>query len=138
MHPYFAISIKNGQRQRYIHLLYGDMIHQLQHQWYRINIDFPYISVRFPFAGNVSVTVVPQFESEAIRRSIPKLSVSFLHKYSPIPVEPPRIRPLLPVYPRSKTRGNSCFGIPIPLSCKTNCTCVPSFLADSMTTGSFP
>ena len=55
---------------------------------YRINIVFPYIFVRFSFAGNVRVTQVPNPSSEVRRMSRSRKPDSFLHRYSPMPVAP--------------------------------------------------
>ena len=59
----------------------------MQRRRYRIAIDFPYNFVRFSFAGKVSVTAVPSPSRETIRSPISKKEASFLHRYSPMPVE---------------------------------------------------
>ena len=47
---------------------------------------------------------------------IPNFAHNFRQRYSPMPVERPRARPLLPVKPLSKILGSSSSGMPRPLS----------------------
>lgn len=97
-------------------------IQQQQNGWYRSDMDLPYIFVRISgfvylaLAGKESVTQVPSCSVEVICMLIERNPHSLRHRYSPMPVLPPFMRPLLPVNPRSKTRGSSWAGMPIPLS----------------------
>ena len=59
---------------------------------------------------------MPIFSFEVKLIPIPSLSQSFLHKYKPIPVDFPKLRPFSPVNPFSNTLSISFSFIPTPLS----------------------
>lgn len=68
------------------------------------------------FFGNMIFTVVPFSRLLATDISIFILRHNFQHKYNPIPVDFPNLRPFSPVNPLSKILGISASVIPIPLS----------------------